>query len=131
MTRMLALATIALMGLGAACQKRQDQAQTTDSTARNLTLAPADSSATMRDVPENRPPAAPPTATTPRTRTPAQRNPNNPNRPTPPAPPTQPAHALARFSPGPRFAVAATDTIPPRPATGKNPLTARRVTDVK
>ena len=131
MTRMLALATIALMGLGAACQKRQDQAQTTDSTARNLTLAPADSSATMRDVPENRPPAAPPTATTPRTRTPVQRNPNNPNRTTPPAPPAQPARASVRLAAGARFDVAASDTITSRTAKVNDPFTARVMTDVK
>ena len=39
-----------------ACQKR-DQASTTDSTARDLTLAPTESTTAMRDVPANPPPS--------------------------------------------------------------------------
>src|SRR6266540_477 len=94
MTRFAILASIAVFGLGA-CQKGQDQAQASDSTARNLTLAPADSTATLRDMPEHQtnPPAAPPA-----TRTPTHR--------TTPAPPVAPA--LRRLSAGATFDIAAT-----------------------
>ena len=122
MTRILALATLSVLALGA-CQKN-DQAQTTDTTARDLTLAPAESTAAMRDVPDQRtnPPAAP------RTSTPARRT--NP----PAAPPTSPqpaAPALRRLSSGARFDVAATDTISSQTAKVNDTFTARVVEDVK
>ncbi len=117
MTRFAILASIAVFGLGA-CQKGQDQAQASDSTARNLTLAPADSTATLRDMPEHQtnPPAAPPA-----TRTPTHR--------TTPAPPVAPA--LRRLSAGATFDIAATDTISSRTAKPGEAFTARVVEDVK
>jgi hypothetical protein len=122
MTRILAAATIALMA-ATACQKN-DQANTTDSTARNLTLAPAESTAQMRDVPEQRtnPPAAPSSA--PRTQPPAQRP-----RANPPAPPRAPA--TMRLASGAKFDIAATDTISSRTAKVGDTFTARVVEDVK
>lgn len=122
MTRILAVATIALLA-ATACQKN-DQANTTDSSARNLTLAPAESTAQMRDVPEQRtnPPAAPPSA--PRTQPPAQRPRTNP-----PAPP--PAPAMMRLASGAKFDIAATDTISSRTAKVGDTFTARVVEDVK
>jgi Glycine zipper 2TM domain len=125
MTRILALATLSVLLLGA-CQ-RNDQAQTTDTTARDLTLAPAESTAAMRDVPDQRtnPPAAP---TTPRTNPPAAR----PNPPAPPAASPQPAApALRRLSSGARFDIAATDTISSQTAKVNDTFTARVVEDVK
>ena len=115
MNRFAILASIAVFGLSA-CQKGQDQSQASDSTARNLTLAPADSTATMRDMPEHRtnPPAAPPA-----TRTPARRT-------TPPAAP-----ALRRLSAGARIDVAAADTISSRTSKPGEAFTARVVEDVK
>ena len=77
----LAIASLVVFGL-AACQKRE-QASSTDSTARNLTLAPAESTTQMRDVPERQPTTQP---TTPRNRTPANRA-----RGTNP-PPARPSH---------------------------------------
>ena len=52
MTRFMTFASIAIFGLSA-CQKGQEQSQASDSTARNLTLAPTESTAAMRDVPAN------------------------------------------------------------------------------
>ena len=124
MKRFAILATIAVFGL-AACQKGQDQSQAQDSTARNLTLAPADSTAAMRDMPEHQtnPPAAAP-QTAPRTRTPTTRPPA--------APPPAPARAAMRtLSAGAKFDIAATDTISSRTAKTGETFTARVVEDVK
>src|SRR5213596_1751934 len=103
MKRLAILASIALFAV--ACQKGQDQAQASDSTARNLTLAPADSTATLRDMPEHQ-------TNPPATRAPAQRTPTH--HTTPPAPPVAPA--LRRLSAGTTFDIAATDTISSRTA---------------
>jgi len=112
------LATLAAFGLGA-CQKEQ-QAGSTDSTARDLTLAPAESTAAMRDMPDH-PPAAPPAA--PRTQPPAR-------RPMPP-PVASAARATLRLTQGARFDVAATDTITSKTAKVGDPFTARVVEDVR
>ena len=115
MNRLAIIATIAAFGLSA-CQKGQDQAQA-DSTARDLTLAPTESTTAMRDVPDRQtnPPAAPP-----RTPPPAAR---------PPAPPARPA--TRTLSSGARFDVAATDTISSRTAKIGDTFSARVVEDVK
>jgi hypothetical protein len=112
MNRLTILMTIVMFGLSA-CQKGQEQSQASDSTARNLTLAPAESSGAMRDVPP------------PVTRPPAQR----PTRTNPPAPPARPA--LARLGVGTKMDVAATDTISSRSAMVGDAFTARVVQDVK
>lgn len=119
MKGILALAAIALLGLSA-CQKGDQAGQSTDTTARNLTLAPAESTAQMRDMPDQRtnPPAAPPT--TPRTRPAAAR---------PPAPPPRPA--VFRLSAGSTMDVAANDTITSRTAKVGDAFTAHVVQDVK
>ena len=104
----LALASFVVFGL-TACQKQDQASQSTDSTARNLTLAPAESTSAMRDVPENRPPAAPPQS--PRTR--------------------PPARATLRLAAGTRLDAAATDTITSRTAKIGDPFTARVVEDVR
>jgi hypothetical protein len=109
------IAMTAVFGL-AACQKGQDQSQASDSTARDLTLAPTESTAAMRDVPP---------ATPPRTEPPAQR----PTATRPPAPPPRPA--MRTLSAGARFDVAATDTISSRTAKIGDAFTARVVEDVK
>jgi hypothetical protein len=112
MNRLTILMTIVVFGLSA-CQKAQDQSQAADSTARNLTLAPAESSAAMRDAPP------------PVTRPPAQR----PTRTNPPAPPPRPA--LARLGVGTKMDIAATDTISSRTAMVGDGFTARVVEDVR
>lgn len=119
MNRLAIFATIAL-GL-AACQK-QDQAQTSDSTARDLTLAPTESTTAMRDVPD-RQTTPPPAVRPPAARPPAAR---------PPAPPpVAPRPATRTLSSGARFDIAATDTISSRTNKSGETFTARVVEDVK
>jgi len=122
MNRLAIVASMAVFAL-AACQKGQDQSQANaDSTARNLTLAPAESSGQMHDVPAN-PPAPANQPTTPRTRPPAAR---------PPAPPPAPARAATRtLSAGSTFDMAATDTISSKTAKVGDTFSARIVSDVK
>lgn len=117
MTRLTMLASAAVFALSA-CQKGQDQSQASDSTARNLTLAPAESTAAMRDVPDQNQKTTPP----PVTRPPAQRT----NPPAPPKPP-----ALARLSAGTKMDIAATDTISSRTAKTGDAFSARVVEDVR
>jgi len=109
------LLSLALLG---ACAKG-DNANTAaaDSTARNLTLAPADSSATMRDMPATPPPAATAPVTRPTV------------RPKPPAPP--PAATTLTLPAGAHFDMAAADTITSRTAKPGDPFTARVVDDVR
>src|SRR3989442_10797948 len=119
MTRLAMLASAAVFALSA-CQKGQEQSQASDSTARNLTLAPSESSATMRDVPDqNQKTTLPPV-----TRPPAQRNPTR--RTNPPSPP-----ARARLGVGTQMDIAATDTISSRTAKVGDPFTAHVVEDVR
>jgi hypothetical protein len=94
-----------------------------DSTARNLTLAPADSSAAMRDAPAT-PPATPPAAAT-QTTTPPPSRPAV-ERPRPPAAP-----ATLTLASGSHFDMAATDTITSRTAKVGDAFSARVVEDVR
>ena len=115
------LLSVAMLG---ACAKG-DNANTAsaDSTARNLTLAPADSSAAMRDAPAT-PPATPPAAVT-QTTTPPPSRPAV-ERPRPPATP-----ATLTLAAGSHFDMAATDTITSRTAKAGDAFTARVVEDVR
>jgi outer membrane protein with glycine zipper len=117
-TRITGAALASLVWLAAACAQEQQAGQSADSTARNLTLAPADSQAALRDQPAA---AAQPAATIPRTAAPATR--------TPPPPPKPPATATAAS--GTHFEMAAGDTITSRTAKVGDPFTARVVADVK
>ena len=109
------LLSLALLG---ACAKGENAGNASaDSTARNLTLAPADSSTTMRDMPATPPPA--PAVTAPAARPPAV-------RPKPPAPP-----APLTLAAGSHFDMAATDTITSRTAKPGDAFTARVVEDVR
>jgi hypothetical protein len=119
MNRSAILATIAVFALSG-CQKAQDQSQAADSTARNLTLAPSESTAQMHDVAPNAPVAAPqPAAPPPATRPPV-------TRPTPPPPPP-----MARLASGTKMDVAAADTISSRTAKPGDAFSARVVEDVR
>ena len=112
------LLSAALLG---ACAKGENASNASaDSTARNLTLAPADSSAAMRDMPAT-PPVTPP-VTAPVSRPAVQ-------RPKPPAPP--PAPATLTLAAGSHFDMAAADTITSRTAKPGDPFTARVVEDVR
>lgn len=116
MTRFMTFASIAIFGLSA-CQKGQEQSQASDSTARNLTLAPTESTAAMRDVPANPPaPAAQPTPP-PATRPPVQRRPTAP--------------AMLRVGAGTTMDIAAADTISSRTAKVGDPFNARVVEDIR
>jgi len=112
-------ATLIVLSLLGACAKEQQTGQSADSTARNLTLAPAESSAAMRDVP------VPPAATQPRVTPP----PPPPPRVTTPAKPAAPAALV--LPAGTHADMAATDTITSRTAKPGDPFTARVVDDVK
>ena len=122
MNRILVLAAIALLGLSA-CQRGDQAGQSSDTTARNLTLAPAESSGQMHDAPAREPQPPPP-----QTRPPAQRNQTQTRTP-PPAPPVAPA--ALRLGAGSKIDVAATDTITSRTAKIGDAFTARVVEDVK
>ncbi len=117
MNRIAMLASVAVFAVSA-CQKGQEQSQASDSTARDLTLAPAESTAAMRDVPDQNQKTTPPPAVRP----PAQRS-------TPPAPPRPPA--MLRLGAGTKMDIAATDTISSRTAKVGDAFTARVVDDVK
>lgn len=98
------------------CAKGAQTAQSADSTARNLTLAPSESATTMRDVPAPAP--TPPEPLTP----PA------PPRPaalaTPPPPATPPAPAMRSVAAGTEVALAVDDTITTRRAKAGDAFTA-------
>ncbi len=116
MTRFMTFASIAIFGLGA-CQKGQEQSQANDSTARNLTLAPTESTAAMRDVPANPPAAVARPTPPPATRPPVQRKPTAP--------------AMLHVGSGTTMDIAAVDTISSRTAKVGDAFTARVVEDIK
>ena len=102
-----------------ACAKGENASNASaDSTARNLTLAPAESSAAMRDMPATPPPTPP--ATAPVTR-PVER----------PRPPAPAAPTTVTLPAGTHFDMAAGDTITTRTAKVGDPFTARVVEDVR
>ena len=110
-----ALVGLAVLG---ACAQEQQAGQAADSSARNLTLAPAESSAALRDVPV--PPATP------------QVTLRTPPPPTPrPATPKPAAPDALVLPAGTHADMAATDTITSRTAKPGDPFTARVVEDVK
>lgn len=124
MNRILTLTMIAVFG-AAACQRGDQASQSSDSTARNLTLAPAESTGQMHDVParEPNPPA------TPQSRPPAQRNQTTQPRTTPPAPPARPS--MMSVGAGAKIDVAANDTISSRTSKVGDTFTAHVVEDVR
>jgi hypothetical protein len=103
------LLSFALTG---ACTRGENNASA-DSTARNLTLAPAESSAAMRDMPATPPVTAPVT------------------RPATPRPAAPSAPATLTLGAGAHFDMAAGDTITSRTAKPGDPFTARVVEDVR
>src|SRR2546430_16972003 len=92
---------VALAATAFACVKGEQSAQEADSTARNLTLAPTESSAAMKDVPAAQPAQPEKKATTPARKAPA---------PKPAAPTTLTLPA------GTRVGVAPSDSTTTRPA---------------
>jgi len=117
---MTAVATLAV----AACAKGDKTAQQpADSTARNLTLAPTESSGAMRDVPANPPPSTPSTSAAPPRSQPPAKKPSTST--TPPAPATRTAAA------GTFVDVAISDTLSTRSTRAGAEFTGSVVADVK
>ncbi|MGH7569540.1 MAG: glycine zipper domain-containing protein [Gemmatimonadales bacterium] len=103
--------------VGIACSPGDQANLAADSSARNLTLAPAESTAQLRDVPAAK--APPPAAVPPASRPAAE-------RPRAPAAPT--SYTLAA---GTRLDAAVVDSINSRRNKAGDPFTARVVEDVK
>ena len=116
---------LGLVAAGACAKSDKAADQRADSAARNLTLAPTESTAAMRDVPA---PAAQPTPTPPPSR-PAAPKPKPPvTRPTP----TAPAAAATRTAAAGSFLdLAVSDTLSSRTTKVGDGFTASVVTDVK
>lgn len=118
---MTAVATLAV----AACAKGDNSAQQpADSTARNLTLAPTESSGAMHDVPANAA-SNPSTSTAPPKSQPPAARPSTPRPTTPPAPATRTAAA------GTFVDVAIDDTISTRNTRAGAEFTGSIVSDVR
>ncbi len=100
---------VALAATAFACVKGEQSAQQADSTARNLTLAPTESSAAMKDVPEKKAAAPPVKAPVPK-----------------PAAPT-----TLTLAAGTRVGLTASDSISTRSAKAGDAFTATVGQDVK
>ncbi len=110
---MTVAAALSLAALGG-CAKGEQAGQPADSTARNLTLAPAESTAAMEETTEPTPQPRP---------APAERAPAP--KPKPAAP------AMRTLAAGTHFELAVSDTITSRTAKAGDPFTATVVEDVK
>src|SRR5213594_2032808 len=102
----------------AACVQGEQQSQSADSTARNLTLAPTESTAALKDVPAPATEAAKPAA---EKKAPVKK----PVAPKPAAP------APLMLAAGTRVPAAASDTISTRSAKAGDPFSATVSQDVK
>jgi len=124
--RSVALA-LSLVGLAACTKSDKTAQQPADSTARNLTLAPTDSTATLHDVPAT-PTPQPTTATPPKSRPPAAK----PNAAAPkPAPAAPPVPVTRTAAAGTFVDVAVDDTISTRSTKAGAAFTGSIVDDVK
>ena len=118
----LALGLVAA-GAGACSKPDRSADQRADSAARNLTLAPTESTGAMSDVPATPPAAQPAPATPPPSRTPAP-------KPKPPAPrPTAPVTRTAEA--GSFLDLAVSDSLSSRTTKVGDPFSASVVSDVK
>jgi hypothetical protein len=119
--RLTTTLSLALLSVVVACAPSGEQAgAAADSTARNLTLAPAESTRAQGDVPA---PAATPAATpAPQSRPPAPR---------PAAPPKPAAPTSYTLAVGTSLGLAVTDTITSRTAKAGDAFTASVASDVK
>src|SRR5207237_10359357 len=102
-----ALASVAFL----ACVKGEQTSRSADSTARNLTLAPIESTAAMKDVPAA---ATEPAKAATEKATPVKK----------PVPPKPAAPAPLTLAVGARVPLAASDTITPRTAKAGGALSA-------
>src|SRR5881296_2711498 len=107
---------VAVAGVGFfACAQGEQQSQSADSTARNLTLAPTESTAALKDVPARATEAAKPA---PEKKAPVKK-----------AAPPKPAPLM--LAAGTRVPAAASDTISTRSAKAGDPFSATVSQDVK
>src|SRR3989475_9390199 len=97
------------------CAKADEPSQSTDSTARNLTLAPTESTAALKDVPAPATEAAKPA----------------PEKKTPVKKPAAPKPAPLMLAAGTRVPATAADSISTRSAKVGDPFTATVSQDVK
>ena len=116
-----ALAAAALLG----CAKGEQASQRADSTARNLTLAPAETTAAMRDVPAPEPQPARP-APERKVSVPARKP---AAKPAAPATPTTPS--TLTLAAGTKLSLSVTDTISTRSAKPGDGFTATVSEDVR
>jgi Glycine zipper 2TM domain len=107
-------ATLAAVAL-AACVQGEQQSQSADSTARNLTLAPTESTAALKDVPAAATEAAKPA----------------PEKKTPVKKPVAPKPAPLMLAAGTQVPATAGDTISTRSAKAGDPFSATVSQDVK
>src|SRR2546425_1962642 len=105
--------TVLTLALALACAKGEQSKAATDSTARNLTLAPSETSAARHDVPAGEP--------TPAARPPVAR----------PKPVTPPAPTMYTAPAGTHLDMAVSDTITSRTNHAGDAFTAKVVDDVK
>jgi len=112
---LLPIATMSIVGLFA-CAKGEQTSQSADSTARNLTLAPTESTAAMKDVPSRATEKAK-AATEPKK--------------APPPKPAPPKPAPLMLAAGTRVGLTANDSISTRSAHAGDPFTATVSHDVK
>ncbi len=120
-------AVIGLAALAACAKSDKSAQQPADSTARNLTLAPTESTAAMHDVPATPAPATPRTSAAPPKSRPPAAKPSQPTRA--PAQPSAPATRTAGV--GTFVDVAITDTISTRNTRAGASFTGSVVADVK
>src|SRR5436305_6596252 len=109
-----ALAGVALL----ACVKGEQTSRSADSTARNLTLAPTESTAAMKDIPAA---ATEPAKAAPEKATPVKK----------PVPPKPAAPAPLSLAAGTRVALTASDSITTRSAKAGDAFSASVSQDVK
>jgi hypothetical protein len=107
--------------LALACAKGEQAKQPADSTARNLTLAPSETSAVRNDAPV--PTAAAPAET--------KKAPTPVVKPKPATPPPPPAPTTYTAAAGTHLDMAVSDTITSEKNHAGDPFTARVVDDVK
>jgi len=126
MKRATWMTAVAMLAVAACAKGDKSAQQPADSTARDLTLAPTDSSSALHDVPAN-PPATPATsAAPPKSRPPATK----PTQPTP-APAQPPAPATRTAATGTFVDISVDDTISTRSTKAGAAFTGAIVADVK
>jgi outer membrane protein with glycine zipper len=125
MERATWMTAVAILAVAACARGDKSAQQPADSTARNLTLAPTESSGAMHDVPANPAPSTPSTSAAPPKSQPPAAKPITPTRTTPPAPATRTAAA------GSFVDVAISDTISTRTTRAGAEFDGSVVADVK